>query len=120
MYIERSSNIHGKNVFVSFERTDTIQISNITFYYNRFLFLTSDFLKAMGRFGIHLLLEDNTWSIRYNIPENDRYIDTSTDWVKLSLNFTEPNYGFRLIYDQMDAAHADICFSNIVITHSVY
>ena len=27
---------HGPNVFVSFERTDIIQISNITFYYNRF------------------------------------------------------------------------------------
>ena len=33
----------------------------------------------MGRFGIHLLLEDNTWSTRYNIPKNDRYSDTSTD-----------------------------------------
>ena len=38
MYIEISSNIHGKNVFVSFERIDIIQISNITFYYNRFSF----------------------------------------------------------------------------------
>ena len=36
MYIETSSNNHGNNVFVSFERTDIIQISNITFYYNRF------------------------------------------------------------------------------------
>ena len=31
-YIETSSNNHGKNVFVSFERTDVIQLSNITFY----------------------------------------------------------------------------------------
>ena len=36
MYIETSSNNHGNNVFVSFERTDIIQISNITFHYNRF------------------------------------------------------------------------------------
>ena len=36
MYIETSSNNHGhERVFVSFERTDIIQISNITFYYNR-------------------------------------------------------------------------------------
>ena len=35
MYIETSSNKHGSNVFVSWERTDIIQIINITFYYNR-------------------------------------------------------------------------------------
>ena len=32
MYIETSSNNHGNNVFVGFERTDIIQITNITFY----------------------------------------------------------------------------------------
>ena len=36
MYIATSSNIHGNNVFVSFERTDIIQISAIAFYYNRY------------------------------------------------------------------------------------
>ena len=39
MYIETSANNHNStndNVFVSFERTDYIHISNITFYYNRF------------------------------------------------------------------------------------
>ena len=41
MYIETSSNNNGENVFVSWERTDIIQITNITFYYNRFSILTS-------------------------------------------------------------------------------
>ena len=37
MYTETSSDDHGSdNVFVSFERTDTIQISNTTFYCNRY------------------------------------------------------------------------------------
>ena len=36
MYIETSTNNHGNKVFVSFERTDIIQISKISFYYNRF------------------------------------------------------------------------------------
>ena len=121
MYIETSSNNHGhERVFVSWERTDIIQISNITFYYNRFSILTNDSLKSMGRFRIQLLLEDNTWSTRYNIPKNDRYSDSSTDWSKLSLNFTVENYGIRLIYDEIDTAHADMCFSNITITHSIY
>ena len=36
MYIETSSNNHGNNVYVSIERTDIIQITNISFYYNRY------------------------------------------------------------------------------------
>ena len=120
MYIETSSGGHGNNVFVSFERTDIIQITNITFYYNRFSILTNNSIKSMGRFRIQLLLEDNTWSTRYNIPKNDRYSDSSTDWTLVSLNFTVENYGIKLVYDQIDAAHADMCFSNNSITHSVY
>ena len=120
MYIETSSCNHGDNVFCSFERTDIIQITNITFYYNRFSILTNDSLKSMGRFRIQLLLEDNAWSTRYNIPKNDRYSVSSTDWTLVSLNFTVENYGIKIIYDQIDTAHADMCFSNIKITHSVY
>ena len=70
MYIETSSNNHGDNIFVSFERTDIIQISNIAFYYNRFSILTDDNLKKMGRFRIQLLLEDKTWSTQYTIAKN--------------------------------------------------
>ena len=42
MYIQTSSNIHGNNVFVSFEITDNIQISNTTFSYDIFSILTND------------------------------------------------------------------------------
>ena len=73
MYIETSSNNCGhERVFVSFERTDIIQFSNITFYYNRYSFLTIEAKKSMGRFGIQFLLEDNTWSAQYNLHKNDR------------------------------------------------
>ena len=121
MYIETSSNIHGhERVFVSWERTDIIQISNITIYYNRFSILTNNSKKSMGRFRVQLLLEDNTWSTRYNIPKNDRYSDSSTQWTLVNLNFTIENYGIRLIYDQIDTPHADMCLSNNTITHSVY
>ena len=121
MYIETSSNSQGhESVFVSWEGTDIFQISNITFYSNRYSILTNDSLKSMGRFRIQLLLEDNTWSSGYNIPENDRYSDSSTQWTKLSLNFTQEDYGIKLIYDEIDTPHADMCFSNITITHSVY
>ena len=89
MYIETSSNNHGENVSVSFERTDIIQISNIIFYYNRVLILTNDSLKSMSRIRIQLLLEDITRSARYDIPKKHRYSDTSTQWMNLGLNFTK-------------------------------
>ena len=121
MYIETSSNNHGhERVFVSWERFDIIQITNITFYYNRYAILTNDNLKSMGRFRIQLLLEDNTWSTQYTFPKKSQYSNTSTEWTLLILDFTVENYGIKLVYDQIDTAHADMCFSNITITHSVY
>ena len=120
MYIETSSGYHGNNVCCSFERTDIIQITNITFYYNRFSILTNNNLKAMGRFRIQLLLEDNTWSTQYTISKNTQYSDTSTDWTLLNLDFTIENYGIKLVYDQINKPHANMCFSNITITHSVF
>ena len=91
MYIDTSSGNHGINVFSSFERTDNIQITNISFYYNRFSIKTNNNLKAMGRFRIQVSLEDNTWSTRYNLPKNDRFSATSTEWTLVSLNFTVEN-----------------------------
>ena len=120
MYIETSSNNHGSNVFVSWERTDIIQISNITFYYNRFSILTNDNLKNMGRFRIQFLLDDNTWSTQYTIDKNTQYSDSESEWKLLNLDFTVENYGIKLILDKIDTAHSDMCFSNITITHSVY
>ena len=121
IYIETSGNISGiDNIFVSWERIDIIQISNITFYYNRFSILTNISKKSMGRFRIQLLLEDNTWSTRYNIPKNDRYSNSPTQWTLVNLNFTEENYVVKFIYDQIDTPHADMYFSDITITHSVY
>ena len=74
----------------------------------------------MGRFRIQLLLEDNTWSTQYTIDKNDGYSDNSTVCSLLNIDFTTKNYGIKLVYDQIDTAHADMCFSNITITHSVY
>ena len=117
MHIETSSNNNGENVFVSFERTDIIQTSNKTFYYNRFSSTDSN-VRAICRFRIQLLLEDNT--TQYTIAKNSQYSDISTDWTLLNLNVFVENYGIRLIYDEIDSAHADMCFSIITITHSVY
>ena len=120
MYIRTSSNNHASNVFVSCERTDIIQITNITFYYNRYSTLTDDNLKNMGIFRIQFFLEDNTWGNQFNIGQNTQYNDNSTDWSLLNLDFTIKNYGIKLIPDQIDTAHSDMGFSDISITHSVY
>ena len=52
IYIEISSSNHGNIVFVSLERTDIIQTTNITFYYSRYSVLTSVSLISMGHFKI--------------------------------------------------------------------
>ena len=119
IYIKSSSNNHGDDVFASFERTDIIQVTNITFYYNR-ISISDINLRAMGRFRIQLLLEDNTWSTQYTIAKNSQYSDNSTDWSLLNIDFTIENYGIKLSYDQIDTAHADMSFSNITITHFVF
>ena len=117
MYKETSSYYKEEILFVSFERTDILQISIIPFYYNRF---SAGGTKSMGRFRIQLLLDDKTWSTQYTIAKNTQSSDTSTAWTLVSLNFTVENYGIKLLNDKIDSAHADICFSNITITHSVY
>ena len=121
MYTETGAgNFGSDDVFCSWERTDNVQITNINFYYNRYSFLTNDPLKSMGRFRIQLLLEDNTWSTRYTIPKNDQNSNTPIQWTILSWNFNVQNYGITLVHDQIDTLSADMCFSNITITHSVY
>ena len=119
MYIETSSNNNGNNTFVTWERTDIIQITNISFYYNRFS-ISDENIKAMGRFKILLLSENNAWTTQFVINENEQNSNNSTDWKLLNLDFTIENYGIKLLYDRIKTAHADMCFSNIMITHSVY
>ena len=119
MYIETSSNNNGNLVFVTLVRRDIIQITNITFYYNRFS-ISDNNLLGMGRFRNQLLSEVNTWSTQCTIAKNTQYSNTSTEWTLLNLDFTVENFGIKLIYDQIDTAQADMSFSNIPITHSVY
>ena len=120
MYSETSGkNCGSDNLFVSLERTRVLHITNITFYYNRFS--TGDLnLRSMGRFRIQLIIEDNFWTTKYTIPKNDQYSNFLSHWKLLNLDFTEKNYGIKLIYDQKDTTHADMCFSNITKTHSVF
>ena len=97
MYKETSGNNFGPNIHCSWERIDLIQISNITFYYNR-VSIQGD-LRAMGRFRIQILTKENVWLTKFNIPKNEQFSTLATDWTILSLNITEENYGVKFIYD---------------------
>ena len=120
MYIETSLNISGdENVFVSCERKDFIQISNITFYYNRFSNASSN-PGSIGRLRIQLFILNGHWHSNYIINKNTNYSSTPTKWSLLTSDFTERNYGIKLIYDEIYTALTDACFSNIMITRSVY
>ena len=74
----------------------------------------------MGRFRIQLLLEDNTWKTQYTIPKISHNSDSSAELKLLNLDFPSEKYFIKLILDQIDTAHSDMCFSKIRITHSVY
>ena len=119
MYLESSGVNNGNNTYVILTRTDIIQITNISFYYNRFSISDED-LRAMPRFRIQILLENDNWDNKYTIEKNIQFSNTSTEWTHLSLDFTEENYGIRLLFDRIDTAHADMCLSNISITHTLY
>ena len=68
MYIETSSNNNRENVILSFERTDIVQSSNITFYYN--IFSSSDTnSRAMVGLEFNFVLDDNTWSTQLTISK---------------------------------------------------
>ena len=88
MYIDTSCVNRGNNVFLSWERTAIIKITNITFLYNRYSILTNDSLKSMGRFRIQMLMDDNTWSRQFTTDKNTQYSVFSTDWTLLNLDFT--------------------------------
>ena len=74
----------------------------------------------MGRFRIHLLVADSTWSTSYNIPRNARNNNSSTDWILVSLYSTGKKYGIKIIYDQIYTAFGEMCCSNFTLTLSVY
>ena len=83
MYIGTSSNNSGdEDVFCSFEQIDVMQISSISFFYNRYS--AENVHKLTGRFRVQVLLSDNTWSTRYNIPKNGMYRASSTQWTSVS------------------------------------
>ena len=113
MFVESSMHNYGDDI----SRTDIIQLSNITFYYNRYSDNQSEH-RAIGRFQIQLLIDNNNWSTIYTIPKNDNYTEQN-EWILLNLDITQENYGIKLLYDNINTAHCDICFSIIIITHSV-
>ena len=118
MYIETSSNNNGENVFCSWERTYLIHISNNTFYSNRFTTQSINH-RRMGRFRIQIL-KNIAWETIYTIEKKTELTELSTDWDLLNLDITDDNYGIKLYYDEIESAHADMCFSNIMITHSIF
>ena len=119
MYLESSGNINGDNTYVKLIRTDIIQITNITFYYNRFL-ISDENLRAMPRFRIQILLENGNWENKFTIEKDSHFSNLSTEWSHLSLDFTQENYGIRLIFDGISSALADMSLSIISITHTLF
>ena len=74
----------------------------------------------MNKFRIQLILDSFKRNTRYNLPENDRYSTSTTDWhLLVNLNLTVEKYGMKLNYHRIVTTLADKCFSNITTTLSL-
>ena len=93
------------------------QYSNST---NRKCFSTSsESVRKMGRFRIQIL-KNCVWETIFTIAQNEGFTETSTEWELSNLDITEKNYGIKMILDEITSAHSDMCFSKIMITHSIF
>ena len=120
MFIEEiAKNFGSHKVFCSFERTEFIQFSNLTFHCNRSSVFIKHSFELQGRLRFQLLLSPKTFSTQYKTPENDFYSISSTQWTLVSSNCTVEIYGTKKVYDQIDTPHADMCSGNNTLTHSV-
>ena len=99
MYIKTSANNHKTTndiLFISFERTDIIHISNITFFYNRFSMCMAD-RKNMGRFEIQII-GNSVWQTEYTMDKDTNYSTLSSDWILFNMNIlSQPKYGIKLV-----------------------
>ena len=74
----------------------------------------------MGKLEIQLL-QNGVWETEYTMDKNTNFSALSTDWTILNMNIiSQPNYGIKLVYSGINSPHADMCFSDINITHSIF
>ena len=114
MYNETSCKNFGVNVFVSFQRTEIIQINDITFFRNRFSNPTKR-LRSTGQFRFQLILASGQWFSEIITDKKTNYSTTSEERTFLKIEYTEAKYSNKLVYDQIDTALVDMCFGNIMI-----
>ena len=74
----------------------------------------------MGRFPVLLFLPNGQRHSKIIIAEQTKYSTTSKERILLKLDFTEANFGINLIYDEIDTGLADMYFSKVKKTHSVF
>ena len=116
-YIETSSKYFEPGVFVSFERTDISQTSNIIFCCKR---LSAKNNISTKHVEIKYCYRTSHRHSKCLIDKHTNYSSTSTVWCLINNDFTETNYGNKMVYDQVDTTLADMCFSKIMVTHSVF
>ena len=59
------------------------------------------------------------WYSKFIVAKTTNYSTISTDWNLVNIDFTEKKYGVKILYDELDSALADMCFSNNLIIPSV-
>ena len=67
----------------------------------------------MGRFRVLLYLPNGQRHPKIIIAEKTKYSTTSKERMLIKLDFTEANFGIKLIYDEIDTGLADMYFSKV-------
>ena len=67
------------------------------------------------------ILRNGSWEREYTMDKGIRFSSLSTDWTLLNTSIiSQPKYGINLLYSGINTAHADMCFSDIKINHSIF
>ena len=111
--LKSSGSNSGEGVFCSWERTDLHNISNVTFYYNRFS-TSNESLRNRGRFRIEIL-KNNNWETIFTTAQNEGFTESATEWELINLDNTEKNYGIKMIIDEITSVLTAIWDSVIFI-----
>ena len=74
----------------------------------------------MGKLEIQLI-RNGVWQTEFTKEKDTNFSALSTNCRLVNMNIiSQPNYGIKLIYSASNAAHADMCFSDIKITHNIF
>ena len=107
----------AKGLFLLSKEQILFKVARLFFYHCRFSNLNNDSRKPKRRFK-KLFLFNRQRETKNTIEKNTSYNPVLEGWTLLKLDFSQKNYGKKLIYDQVDTPRVDMCSRIIMTIHS--